>query len=688
MNLEALSQGFQGTVAAVPLRFRFRLGLVLVAIVTVLLPLIYLAVVASAGYGVYFHLTNNLWLLEGRGSYLVRGLLYAGPAVVGGVLVFFMWKPLLARPAHVQTGVTIDRADAPLLFELVERIRGAVRAPAPRALVLDSEVNASASFRRGLTSFARRDDLTLTIGLPLVAGLDIRQLSGVLAHELGHFAQGSSMRLTYLIRSVNGWLARVAYDRDSWDEWLANAAKEWDWRIGIVLHMARFTVWLTRKLLVVLAMLGHAIGTFMLREMEYDADRYEAGVAGSDVFESTALRMRVLSIARQQAIGISSHAWREGRLCDDFPGLVAAMADRMPAPLRAEIEAGYADDTRAGIFDTHPPDKQRIDSAKAEAATGILRLQGPAAVLLGSGSPLPRRVSEAYYRDENDIVPKAHQLRPLMEFIEHHDLLVAEGVAAERYFGDVFDLFHPLPAAKPARSPSSLAAGLEWLREARDVAQRLRPQPPAQGGVADTVETGPAPAGDQDRLAAQDRLTAARAAARERLTAALDLLALAEVRERLGGEGAGRMEEEIGRMRPAMDALVLEAQALQTIAIAHDQLSEMFEQWAQGGQGETAGGRITEALSTLHVQTARLEQRLAGSSYPFEHGRGRLSIGAFAAQDLPAVDGLGAEVHQRTGVVLSRLHGLHHRVLGRLAALAERIEQAADPATLPPTPTA
>jgi hypothetical protein len=34
------------------------------------------------------------------------------------------------------------------------------------------------------------------------------------------------------------------------------------------------------------------------------------------------------------------------------------------------------------------------------------------------------------------------------------------------------------------------------------------------------------------------------------------------------------------------------------------------------------------------------------------------------------------------------LHGLHHRVLGRLAALAERIEQAADPTTLPPTPTA
>ena len=54
----------------------------------------------------------------------------------------------------------------------------------------------------------------LTVGLPLVEGLNVRQLGGVLAHEFGHFAQGSGMCLTYLIRSVNAWFGRVAYQRD------------------------------------------------------------------------------------------------------------------------------------------------------------------------------------------------------------------------------------------------------------------------------------------------------------------------------------------------------------------------------------------------------------------------------------------------------------------------------------------
>ena len=59
-----------------------------------------------------------------------------------------------------------------------------------------------------------KKDLVLTIGLPLVAGLSIREFGGVLAHEFGHFAQGGGMRLTALVRFVNGWFARVVYERD------------------------------------------------------------------------------------------------------------------------------------------------------------------------------------------------------------------------------------------------------------------------------------------------------------------------------------------------------------------------------------------------------------------------------------------------------------------------------------------
>ncbi len=34
------------------------------------------------------------------------------------------------------------------------------------------------------------NDLVLTIGLPLVAGLSAKEFAGILAHEFGHFTQG------------------------------------------------------------------------------------------------------------------------------------------------------------------------------------------------------------------------------------------------------------------------------------------------------------------------------------------------------------------------------------------------------------------------------------------------------------------------------------------------------------------
>ena len=78
---------------------------------------------------------------------------------------------------------------------------------------MNCAVDATASFRLGAAGLLGQD-MTLTIGLPLVAGLSMRQFAGVLAHEFGHFSQGAGMRLTYVIRRVNGWFFRVVYERD------------------------------------------------------------------------------------------------------------------------------------------------------------------------------------------------------------------------------------------------------------------------------------------------------------------------------------------------------------------------------------------------------------------------------------------------------------------------------------------
>jgi Zn-dependent protease with chaperone function len=238
--------------------------------------------------GVYWHAVHDVAILEGRGGGRGRLLLYLAPLIIGIILILFMVKPLFARRMRKTHPLTLNRAEEPTLHDFVDRLCEIVRAPKPTRIDVDTAVNASASFGEGSLSFLRHD-LVLTVGLPLVAGLNLRQLTGVLAHEFGHFAQGGAMRLTYLIRHINNWFARVVYERDSWDDWLANASHDGGhWGITLVVALARFFVWVTRWILWILMFMGHVVSSIMLRQMEYDADRYEARVAGSETFVLTA----------------------------------------------------------------------------------------------------------------------------------------------------------------------------------------------------------------------------------------------------------------------------------------------------------------------------------------------------------------------------------------------------------------
>src|SRR5207244_2862258 len=197
-----------------------------------------------------------------------------------------------------------------------------VRAPLPSRVDVDCQINASASLRRGLWS-VRGNDVVLTIGLPLAAGLSMQEFAGVLAHEFGHFAQGAGMKLTYIIRAVSGWFARVVYERDEWDVRLVRAASV-DLRIGIFVQMIRVSVWLTRRILWVLMRFGHLVSCFMLRQMEYDADSYETKLAGSAAFARTSEKFQNLLAASHVALRRLDESWKGRRLPQDLPSFIRA----------------------------------------------------------------------------------------------------------------------------------------------------------------------------------------------------------------------------------------------------------------------------------------------------------------------------------------------------------------------------
>jgi Zn-dependent protease with chaperone function len=382
-------QAFTGGIRPAKLSFFYQGGLGIVALTMVLLPVIYIALIIAMGWLVWWHLLNDTMMFEnlhGRAT-LIALVLYLGPAVVGVIFILFLVKPLFSRAPKPPPPLKLLEANEPQLFALVRKVCEVVGAPVPREIRLDAQVNASAGFRWGWLSFFTHD-LVLTIGLLMAAGMTMRQLTGVLAHEFGHFAQGAGMRFSFIIRSVNGWFARVVYERDHWDERLEDWATTENLWLKLVFLLAKGGVWMGRKVLWCLMQAGHAISCFMSRQMEFDADSYEAKVAGSDEFPRTAERLRLLSVAHGAAMNDAYQTFQTKELPDDLPALVVWRESTMQEKVRGEIEKAVQE-SRTAWNHTHPADADRVKAALALQEPGVFHLEAPAAELFSDAGPLP-----------------------------------------------------------------------------------------------------------------------------------------------------------------------------------------------------------------------------------------------------------------------------------------------------------
>ncbi|WP_395741091.1 M48 family metallopeptidase [Prosthecobacter sp.] len=461
---------FTGRIEPTKVSLLYQLGLGFVAFAMVLLPVVYVAFIVGIGWLVLWHLEAHAVAdhhTQGRAGAVVVAFYFA-PAVVGGILILFLLKPLFSRPAKRPQVFKLAKADEPLLFEFVARICQHVGAPVPREIRLDTQVNASAGFRRGWLSFFG-SDLVLVIGLPLVAGMTTRQLAGVLAHEFGHFAQGAGMRLSYIIRSVNLWFARVVFERDHWDEKLADWSSIEDipnfevLLVKLPLKLAQGGVWVGRRLLWCLMHLGHAISCFMSRQMEFDADSYEAKLAGSEEFARTAERLRHLGLGHAIAMHDAEETYQSKALPEDLPALVSWREKNLTADNRGEIDKLSAEN-KTKWWDTHPADADRVKAALAWRAPGIFHHEAPAAELFTDFSATSRAVTRHFFE---------HILEISLEKVS---LRNAEGVEQERQVSDTFKQnltafydknFHPLRI-----KPIELEASGAW-REARAQMQAL-----------------------------------------------------------------------------------------------------------------------------------------------------------------------------------------------------------------------
>ncbi len=708
-------EALQGSITRTNVNFTYRLGLVVVAIAMVLLPVIYIALIVGVAYLIYLYIPEGLELfVQSSGTLFIwRALVFATPIIAGVIVIFFMIKPLFARRGAEMQPLTIDPAEQKDVYDFVHGLCGVVGAPLPRRIDVDCDVNASAAFERGVLGIAS-GPLILTIGLPLVAGLDLRALAGVLAHELGHFSQGAGMRLSYVIRRVNFWFARVVYERDAWDERLGIWAEGADARVLLILKLTRGLVWLTRRILWALMMVGHGISCFLMRQMEFDADRYQARVSGSQTVESTLLSLHRLGVGAMASLDVLAHAWEEKRLPDDLPQLRVQLAERLSSEDVAKIEEELAD-SKTGFFDTHPAEADRIAHARLEPGAGLIHVEGPATSLFREFEQLSRSATLRYYEDVVGDEADEARLLSVAAILETHTYVRDQMAAFERNFLDGVSMLHPLwlPSAieptpddraachrvrdaKIAMNERSLdgKGALETISSAETqrfqaltaralLVAQMPIDAPSFGLEWADLDSADKVIADAEQTQNENapRVEAYHETARVWLSTALGLLGHPQVAQHLDCTGpatqVGPLLRALSSLRDGHKTYLSLREPLYVLAIII----------------QNAGRPVGNLAAVKRLMASRLRDGLLdlreqlSAPYPFEHAGGPIRIGTLvvgdemaSASDVDALCYQAAQAQDRYGQ-------LYVRVLGGLILAAEALERAADVESTPALPT-
>ncbi len=683
VTASGVNPDFTGTFEPVHLSLGYRIGMVAVCCGMALLLAVYLGIMGCAAYGVYYHFHAHSAMIAASGNVFAI-IIYYWPCLAGSILIFFMVKPILARRPEQPPKYSLTPQSDPALFELIGRICELTRAPLPSRVDVDCQINASASFRRGLLSM-RGYDVVLTIGLPLAAGLTMQEFAGVLAHEFGHFAQGAGMRLTYLIRATSAWFARVVYERDEWYVRLVQAAYSLNIRLAIFLHLIRFSIWLSRRILWVLMHLGHVISCFMLRQMEYDADGYETRLAGSEAFARTATKLQQLHAAGLFAYEKVRESWNGRRLPENLPSFINVCINNTPAELREKIESGTRE-TR--FLDTHPCDADRIKAAKTLNQTGIFHNDRPASELFNDFDGLCKGASRFHYENELELKITDRNLVS-HEIAEQDSLSQTQGEQAYRdFFLGLRLKFRPivLPAAElcNANPKETLLAAKREMEQSKPAVQKaLADHEQAELNYQRGLDAISQTAQQATVMAAETMkslvptLEKFERNAKARLGSALQLLKEPGIAE--GIKNAAALRAEVAQLTPVYVALCQAFEPLQELRRQFRALTAAMDAAGQEQRRslrlERIEARVNELTPRIKDLLERVRSPLLDVPYPFHHARQDLTLDAFAKNDIPASTKLQAIFNDCT-CHLDRLLPLYQRVLSRFVFIALSVERA------------
>ena len=691
----------------------YKLGLVLVAFFLILLPLVYFAAIIGLFIAEYHYCAWAISSFQetvaqaknGNSSWILWGYLILPVAM--GMLILILLKPLFFGWGRKETEFEISREREPLLFELVDHICNFVGAPVPNKIVVNCEVNAAARLSRGIWgALFGGNDSDLVIGLPLVAGMTTSEFAGVLAHEFGHFTQSGTRRMTYIVHTLLHWFAHIYYYRDRMDLWLINGSKA-----GIPYTMffclaIRGIIWLGRRVIWCLMMLGNLAAGFMSRQMEFDADSFEVQLGGSERFEVSSRKMIMLNMANQKTISDLQYMLNEERLADNYPILIAVNSRILNDELQ-RWAMKIIKEEKASLFSTHPCTRDRIDAALSQDVSGVLHVDRPASLLFRNFIGLSREVSLHFYREVVGLTFDPQILKnvgTVIEQFQREDLCVK---AITNFFQSDRTLGLLLPLKDISISTLELSETRTLFLETRNrqanaatdahLAEKEFEKTSTNLSTAiffrELIRIGVKPnfsgvdfrfrtlaEGNRmvdkftvDIAALRSRFSNRNTAAAERLVIALQLLRHTEIQNRIEGgpELFHRMEtllpiiKTIGNLRSEVIEL---SQRLNFVSAGLGMLQSMKQEKA-----ESLWKSILSENDLFRRFLLQCRNTFGTVPYPFEHGKGA-TLGEFLVPSFNQVALEPLEYFHGVIQLMGRFHTTYRFVLGEAVAVVLAVE--------------
>jgi Zn-dependent protease with chaperone function len=372
--------------------------------------------------------------------------------------------------------VEVSEKEQPDLFAFLRQLCADTGAPMPHRVYCSHEVNACVFYSTSLFSLFFPTRKNLLIGLGLLQTLNLTELKALLAHELGHFAQ-SSMRVGSYVYMANKVLSDIVYGRDFLDRFLLEM-KSWDERLAVFAEVFSVILGYLRLALEAIFKGINLLNLSLLRQMEFNADRFAVKMAGSDAVGQVLNRCQyadeVWAKLQADLWAASDHHLYSDNIFAHFETASAAVAHSKKNTnwgARAEVRGPDAflftkEKDHAKVPDmwaTHPSNYDRERQAKATYFPAETD-ERSAWLLLRDSAGLRRAVSKSYYA-------AVHQPTRAIELVDAARVQqflneeYAETTYGEHYAGYYDDRYLEIKDLHCLPTRASITSGQEALAE-------------------------------------------------------------------------------------------------------------------------------------------------------------------------------------------------------------------------------